>query len=310
MSVVGSRLAAAQLLGRRERQEDEFGMVDLGAGGADRLVLTVADGMGGHAGGAEAAQCATKKFLAMIGQGGDPREALLPALNGANAAIAELVRADHALEGAGCTFVAAVIDEAGLSWISVGDSSLLLYRNGVVKRLNEDHSMRPVLADLVKEGRLSAADADRHHNRNALRSAVTGDTLSLIDQPGRVMPLYPGDQIVLASDGLDTLDHVAVARLLEDHAGAPVRGAVDAVLAAIADVGLPRQDNATVVLYRVAAAGGRRAPPPRRKSYRVLGIVIAFVVALALIAGAAVTLKPSLLPSWPIAAHKVGPEKK
>ena len=78
----------------------------------------------------------------------------------------------------GCTLLAVVLAQEGLYWISVGDSPLWLWRAGRLHRLNQDHAYRSILAHRVHEGEMSADDAARHPDRNALISAVTG--LSLI----------------------------------------------------------------------------------------------------------------------------------
>ena len=114
----------------------------------------------------------------------------------------------------GCTLLAVVLAEEGLYWISVGDSPLWLWRRGRLRRLNQDHAYRSILAAEVSAGEISAADAFRHPARNALVSAVTGDEVELVDLPRQAHPLKPGDQMLLASDGLLTLGENEIAALL------------------------------------------------------------------------------------------------
>ena len=59
----------------------------------------------------------------------------------------------------GATLVAAVVIGSALYWVSVGDSLLWVCRDGRLHRLNADHSMRPVLQDLVELGRMTEEEA-------------------------------------------------------------------------------------------------------------------------------------------------------
>ncbi|MGA9794064.1 MAG: protein phosphatase 2C domain-containing protein [Rhizomicrobium sp.] len=272
--------AGGQILGRRERQEDDYGAIPLDAAG-DRMLLALADGMGGHAGGAEAAQTAIRAFLEAARR--DAPISLEQGLRAANEAIANLTQSEATLEGAGCTLIGAVIEDGALSWISVGDSSLLLLRGGKIERLNEDHSMRPVLAEMVEVGRLDPGDAERHPNRNALRSALTGEDIPLIDVHD-AFKLRSGDQVLIASDGLDVLDHAHIAKLLKQFDGRVPEDAVAGLLAEIETVGAPRQDNATVVLYRNQPTR-HRSTKRKRRSWSIaivltpiLGVLMALAV--------------------------------
>ena len=256
--------AARQLLGARERQEDQFDVTELKDGGDGKgpLLMLVADGMGGHAGGAEAAQSAVARFAkSMAAADGDVPAQLHTALAAANNSIEELVTQSPELEGAGCTLRAAIVEHGRLWWISVGDSALYLLRNGTLTRLNDDHSMRPVFEEMVRAGRMRTTQAATHPHRNALRSALTGEELKLVDQSGEPLSLSVGDQVILASDGLDTLKPREIAQLLVRHARRTPESAVEALAAKIESIASPAQDNTTMILYRMptdAPSAGRR----------------------------------------------------
>ena len=141
------RRAGGQLLGKREIQEDELGFIDgptLDPGGQHPVVI-VADGMGGHASGELASRLAVRAFVEAYGTEGPPADRLRAALDRANQAIDDAIRDNLSLDGMGTTLVAAAVTADGLEWISVGDSPLYLCRGGRLKRLNEDHSMAPVI---------------------------------------------------------------------------------------------------------------------------------------------------------------------
>ncbi len=215
------------------------------------LIAVLADGMGGHAGGALASRMACEQFLAACaGGGGAGSERLLAALEAANAAIAGHVAANPLLSGMGSTLVGVVFGSAGVEWVSVGDSPLLLYRRGEVARLNEDHSLAPELDRMAAAGRITVEEARRDPRRHMLRAAVTGEDIDLVDVSRRPLAVEPGDYVILASDGLHTLDEAGIARAVAACAANGAAAVAEALIRAIEAARDPHQDNATVVAVR------------------------------------------------------------
>ena len=252
----GDLLWGGQIAGTRPYQEDDFRVKAFRGRDADRcdLVMVLADGMGGHRGGAEASRLAVTAFVdTFVPSTGGVAARLRAALDAANAAVGESAAANPRYTGMGCTLVACAVTAGGAAhWISVGDSPLWRVRSGPtgavagLDRLNDDHSMRPVLEKLVRTGEMAPEEAAGSGNQ--LRSAVTGDELALVDAGAAPVRLDVGDRIVLASDGLETLPEAEIARLgggFETSAEV-----VSGLLAAVAAAGRPSQDNATVVVYR------------------------------------------------------------
>ncbi len=182
-------------------------------------------------------------------------EALSDAISRANSAISNHVESSPECDGMGTTLVCAVVENGKLWWSSVGDSHLYLLRSGDVKKLNADHSMMPVLQKMVSEGEITAEQAASDPKRNALRSAVMGDEIPLVDLPKRPFDLRKGDTIVLCSDGVDSIENISsleAAVMSRDNAGTAANDLVEAVKA----VDRPRQDNTSVI---VAKLGEERA---------------------------------------------------
>ena len=88
----------------------------------------------------------------------------------------------------GTTLVAAIVSPEHLYWISVGDSPLFLYRSGKLERLNEDHSLTPLIEQRVRIGEMSQEEADHHPDRHTLQSALRGQDMK-INSP-RIAPQY------------------------------------------------------------------------------------------------------------------------
>lgn len=216
------------------------------------VVAVLADGMGGHAGGALASRLACETFLkAYDGHDGSNRTRLVEALDAANHAIAEAVDADPMLAGMGSTLVGVTFGAEGIEWVSVGDSPLMLYRRGEIALLNEDHSLAPELDRLAAAGAISEADARRDPRRHMLRSAVTGEDIELVDVSRRPLKVEPGDYIILASDGLQTLEAAEIERIVAAYADDGATAVANALIRAVEALKDPHQDNATVVAVRL-----------------------------------------------------------
>jgi len=242
--------------------DDELSLPE-NAGSASReddLIAVLADGMGGHAGGALASRTVCETFLAACAcRNGPVPERLVAALEAANSAVAEQVVREPMLAGMGSTVIGTYFSDAGVEWISVGDSPLLLYRRGEVAVLNEDHSLAPELDRLVELGHMSVDEALHDPRRHMLRSAVTGEDIDLVDVSLRPLQLEPGDYVILASDGLHTLDNGEVARIVQAY-GKDGPGAVaSALIRAVEAMREPHQDNATVVAVRLKPEASKSA---------------------------------------------------
>ena len=266
--LTGFRYASRAMLGAREAQEDCSQFASLGGGSgtvpldrrvaqrAGTLLAVLADGMGGHAGGAEASSTACAAFVVDFEAGqGTPRARLAEALDTANRAISAALRRDRALAGMGCTLIGAMFTDDGLDWISVGDSPLLLFREHKLYQLNEDHSLAPLLDKLAELGEITVADAETHPRRHHLRAALTGDGIEMVDLSSSVLELRERDLLLLASDGIEVLSHGEIADLLAAATGEAPEELAERLLAAVAAKAAPHQDNVTVMVVRPVFGG-------------------------------------------------------
>ena len=244
--------AGAQIGGARPYQEDYFRFhAETRDGGGANALLVLADGMGGHAGGAEASETAVTRFIERFEKiEGGPAECLRESLRVANEAVGE--RAAQTATNMGCTLVGCLVAGDDAHWISVGDSPLWLLDGEELRRLNADHSMRPLLEEEVAAGRMTPEELAADYRVHQLRSAVMGLDLELVDQNPAPLRLQAGQQLILASDGIETLAEKKIAAICAGRA--TPADAARALLDAVEQRRAPQQDNATVLVYRHPAA--------------------------------------------------------
>lgn len=241
----------AQHIGRREEQQDALGNLVL----APRHTLYVlADGMGGQQGGQTAARAVVAAILDHFHRQNPPADSraaenqLHAALSAANQALARILQSHPELDGMGSTLIALIADEntGTYSYISVGDSPLYLLENGRLRRINANHAFAEDLKRMIAAGEITAEEAERHPARHAVTSAVTGKDIAHTDC--RSGSLNPGDTLLLASDGVQTLSD----REIEDtlNAAADPEAQAQALISVVLAKQNPHQDNTSLILVR------------------------------------------------------------
>lgn len=236
----------AQTQGAREYQQDSV-LLRLEP---PLTLVGLADGMGGHEGGERASKLALEAAADYFFTAADmdPAERLKLAVQEAHAAVRRASEADPRLASMGCTLVLAMQAGPALYWASVGDSPLWLVRRGAVERLNENHSMAAVLDAMAAKGELEAEEAKRDPRRSQLTSALgPQDALRRVDVSTQPLRLALGDTIVLASDGIESLDTATIAQICAREKVGEIASEVIAQVDALA---CPGQDNATVIVWR------------------------------------------------------------
>lgn len=211
-------------------------------------LLVVADGMGGHRGGATASRLAaeTVKTQFLQSKTKDIPTALRDSLSRANARIFSEAQTNPDLRGMGTTTSALAI-HGNQGWFAhVGDSRIYMVRDGAIKQLTDDHSL---VATMVREGLLTTKEAETHPRRNVLQRSMGVAEEVEIDVRGPI-EVREGDTFILCSDGLHGL--VKEEELLE-VAGRPLKEAADQFVKLALERGAP--DNVTVIVARVEKQG-------------------------------------------------------
>ena len=223
-----------------------------------RVVIAVADGMGGLAAGerasAEALDALTETLDSTLDREAALREGVLDGFELAH----ERVVAMPAVGGT--TLVAVVLEGASARPFHVGDSAALITgQRGRLKLLTPSHS--PV-GYAVEAGLLDEDDAFVHESRHLVSNAIGLGAMKI--EVGPVVPLTTFDTLVVGSDGLfDNLriDEIIAAVRIGPLPSAAARLAADCRRRMTAnDAEVPgKLDDLTFVLFRASRARPARA---------------------------------------------------
>lgn len=189
----------AQHQGDRKEQQDRVAL--LAHPRVPGAVLAVlADGMGGHTGGALAAEQVIHTVGTNFQQWNkteDPRQLLDTALQEAHT----MIKASRFMneKDPHSTAVAFLLLPGGRGvWAHCGDSRLYLFRGVWLARRTIDHSY---VEHLLRTGRITPEEAESHPNRNILLTSLGGRDAPRIEFGGEEK-FQAGDSILLCSDGL------------------------------------------------------------------------------------------------------------
>ncbi len=237
----------------------------------EHLLFIVADGMGGHAAGEVASAMAIEtidEFFSLTSKHEDvtwpfeiddnlPIEAnkLKTSIRLANRRIFQAALKQHRLEGMGTTVVGvAVLEEQGAACVGhVGDSRAYLIRDGELWSLTMDHYWVNVQVML---GQITEEEARYHPMKNIITRAL--GTKEDVEVDITLRELYPGDYILLCSDGLSgMLEEKDILECVLEQQGDLNRVTEELVLRANAQGG---DDNITVILLHFEAADSTPAP--------------------------------------------------
>lgn len=162
----------------------------------------VADGMGGHKGGAVAAEMAINGLKRYFEKGGSEAPVEDFIRNAFEHVNHEIYLKGHSgqsdFEGMGACVVLLLISGAVARVAHVGDSRAYRYRNGQLSLLTKDHTL---VQKMVERGMLSPKEALNHPNANILERAIGHKNIVEVDITEE-LKLNDGDAILLCSDGL------------------------------------------------------------------------------------------------------------
>lgn len=245
----------AQHIGDRTEQQDRVGI--FGHPRAKGTLLAVlADGMGGHTGGALAAEqvlhSAKQNFDAAVPSADNIRDVLAAAIADAHDAI-KLTRytSEQDPHSTACLLV---LQPGRADWAYCGDSRIYHFRDGRRLARTSDHSY---VMDLVKKGFITEAQAENHPNKNILLSCL-GDVEAPTVDVGEAAPLAAGDAFLVCSDGLWAyFSDDELGRVLNDFAP---RQAAEMLIDKARERARGRGDNCSLAIVRVREAPRAASP--------------------------------------------------
>jgi serine/threonine protein phosphatase PrpC len=234
----------------RNRQDNQDTFIDSALWSAHRALLVVIDGVGGYAGGAQAAALAKEAIHQyMATQNGDTLTMLCEAVVHANNQIVRQREQNPALARMCCVLTAAIADAQTrtVQYVHVGDTRLYRFRQQQLEKLTHDHSLVGVREDA---NQLTELEAMHHPRRNEILRDV-GSVLHRVDDADFLesgeTDFAPGDTLLLCSDGLtDMLTRQQLVDILSQ--ATPVEEQVTELIHRANEQG--GQDNITVVLAR------------------------------------------------------------
>lgn len=182
--------------------------------GDDRLIVAVADGMGGHNRGDIASDDVLHNLqyfffdIPSCLSAGDFNEAIVGWLESINNYVASKGRADEQFKGMGTTLVGFTYYNHDFYSMNCGDSRLYRFRNHQLVQLTTDHSLSNMV---VGEKR-----------KNIITNCIGGGCVSsYIDMVQMTDDVFSGDIYILCSDGLtDMLSDEEISILMEQHVDA------------------------------------------------------------------------------------------
>jgi serine/threonine protein phosphatase PrpC len=192
-------VCVAQHQGDRKEQQDRVALLPHPKGGGVALAV-VADGMGGHTGGALAAQQVLHTAVTNLEQfslsAQSPRALLEMSITEAHT----LIKGSRFIneKDPHSTVVMLLLQPGKVSWAYCGDSRMYHFRGERLLFRTTDHSY---VESLVAKGRISPEQAQVHPYHNILLSTLGSNEDPTIEY-GETDDLQAGDAFVLCSDGL------------------------------------------------------------------------------------------------------------
>jgi PPM family protein phosphatase len=249
-------VCAAQHQGDRQEQQDRVAVL-VHPKRAGLMLAVVADGMGGHTGGALAAEqvvhTAKTNFDHFAPAEESPETLLANSLAEAHAMIKSSRFINE--KDPHSTAVMLLMQPGKITWAHCGDSRLHWFRGtGLVKR-TVDHSY---VETLVASGRITPEAALSHPNRNVLITSLGGRDSPRIDF-GECHQLLAGDSFLLSSDGLWAyFEDDELARIVAGHSA---RRASELLIELARERAGGSGDNLSLAIVKLVEVAEPASPP-------------------------------------------------
>lgn len=249
----------AQHIGDRKEQQDRVALFPH-ASRRGMLMAVLADGMGGHTGGAMAAEQVVHKaqqnFDAFAPADESPEQLLGSII--AEAHITVKLTRFTSEQDPHTTACVLLFQPGRVDWAHCGDSRIYHFRSDQLVSRSSDHSYVNMM---LKQGYLTPEQAENHPQKNVLLGCLGSEREPTIDYGGTA-PLAEGDTFLLCSDGLWAyFSDAELGGVLSAH---PPRAAAELLIQRARDRAAGHGDNCSLVIVKLVEKKEEKKPQPGR----------------------------------------------
>lgn len=234
----------AQIIGTREKQDDSFGTATTAYG----TLSIVADGIGGFVGGNIASAIAVEVYLSEYHLR-DIRDHIGYFFQSTAHLANDEIRREFQEVKSGTTVVATYIKENDLYWTSIGDSTISLFRDGRIIRINRKENVDNWLEEQYYAGQLSKEEITANPYGKRLTNYVGYDGFIKEESDMKPIKLKKGDYVLLYSDGIEVLSEIELENILNRY-HRPQKAA-DMIVKAVSEKKTKQKDNATIIIIQI-----------------------------------------------------------
>ena len=185
----------------RKENEDSFYIPEIND---DLKLFLIADGIGGQSHGKLASMMTVDEIVKFIIKNNDnvsdKATLIKDSIIHSNDIVKRFAEENSKFSGMGTTLVSLLVEEDLAMIASAGDSRCYMVRNKIISQLTLDNSY---VQYLLQKGAITIEEAQNHPQRNLITKAI--GMQDDIDIDVESIKLYPGDILLLCTDGLTTM---------------------------------------------------------------------------------------------------------
>lgn len=246
-------ISTTSLLGNRSSNQDKVGVAEK----KDAVLLVLADGMSGHAGG----KLASETFVKSVSQSFHasqfphpiPKKFLREIITIANQDVLDVGARQNPPQQPRTTCVVALIQQGHAWWAHIGDSRLYLLRNGTTNIQTTDHSK---VAELFSRGLISKEERQKHPERHIITRCIGTPNIRPMPTVSDKTELQHDDVLLLCTDGLwGALPEEELLQYMDNN---HIESALEELAIKAETATYPHSDNVSAVALRWNSLKGHK----------------------------------------------------